>query len=148
MKQVVQDVRKGKTSVLEVPVPQVMPGTALVRTVASLVSVGTERALVEFAGKTLLGKARSRPDLVRQVIEKARREGLLTTFDAVQNRLDQPLPLGYSSAGVIEAVGDGLSGFQVGDRVACAGGGYAVHAEYAVVPQNLIAKLPAGVDFE
>jgi threonine dehydrogenase-like Zn-dependent dehydrogenase len=82
------------------------------------------------------------------VIEKARREGLLTTFDAVQNRLDQPLPLGYSSAGVIEAVGDGLSGFQVGDRVACAGGGYAVHAEYAVVPQNLIAKLPAGVDFE
>jgi len=114
MKQVVQDVRKGKTSVLEVPVPQVMPGTALVRTVASLVSVGTERALVEFAGKTLLGKARSRP----------------------------------SSAGVIEAVGDGLSGFQVGDRVACAGGGYAVHAEYAIIPQNLIAKLPAGVDFE
>ena len=148
MKQVVQDVRKGETSVLEVPVPQVMPGTALVRTVASLVSVGTERALVEFAGKTLLGKARSRPDLVWQVLEKARREGLLTTFDAVQNRLDQPLPLGYSSAGVIEAVGDGLSGFQVGDRVACAGGGYAVHAEYAVVPQNLIAKLPAGVNFE
>ncbi|MCK5054478.1 MAG: bi-domain-containing oxidoreductase, partial [Anaerolineales bacterium] len=148
MKQVVQDVRKGETSVLEVPVPQVMPGTALVRTVASLVSVGTERALVEFAGKTLLGKARSRPDLVRQVIEKTRREGILTTFDAVQNQLDQPLPLGYSSAGVIEAVGEGLSGFQVGDRVACAGGGYAVHAEYAVVPQNLIAKLPAGVDFE
>ncbi|TEU01440.1 MAG: zinc-binding alcohol dehydrogenase, partial [Anaerolineales bacterium] len=148
MKQVVQDVRKGETSVLDVPVPQVMPGTALVRTVASLVSVGTERALVEFAGKTLLGKARSRPDLVRQVLEKARREGLLTTFDAVQNRLDQPLPLGYSSAGMIEAVGAGLSGFQVGDRVACAGGGYAVHAEYAVVPQNLIAKLPAGVDFE
>ena len=148
MKQVVQDVRKGETSVLEVPVPQVMPGTALVRTVASLVSVGTERALVEFAGKTLLGKARSRPDLVRQVIEKARREGILTTFDAVQNQLDLPLPLGYSSAGVIEAVGEGLSGFQVGDRVACAGGGYAVHAEYAVVPQNLIAKLPAGVDFE
>jgi len=148
MKQVVQDVRKGETSVLEVPVPQAMPGTALVRTVASLVSVGTERALVEFAGKTLLGKARSRPDLVRQVIEKARREGLLTTFDAVQNQLDQPLPLGYSSAGVIEAVGDGLSGFQVGDRVACAGGGYAVHAEYVVVPQNLIAKLPAEVDFE
>jgi predicted dehydrogenase/threonine dehydrogenase-like Zn-dependent dehydrogenase len=148
MKQVVQDVRKGETSVIEVPVPQVMPGTALIRTVASLVSVGTERALVEFAGKTLLGKARSRPDLVRQVIEKARREGLLTTFDAVQNRLDQPLPLGYSSAGVIEAVGEGLSGFQVGDRIACAGGGYAVHAEYAVVPQNLIAKLPMGVDFE
>lgn len=148
MKQVVQNVRKGETSILDVPVPQVLPGTALIRTVASLVSVGTERALVEFAGKTLLGKARSRPDLVRQVMEKARREGLLTTFDAVQNRLEQPLPLGYSSAGVIEAIGEGLSGFQVGDRVACAGGGYAVHAEYAVVPQNLIAKLSPGVDFE
>jgi predicted dehydrogenase len=148
MKQVVQNVRKGETSVLDVPVPQVLPGTALVRTVASLVSVGTERALVEFAGKTLLGKARSRPDLVRQVMEKARREGLLTTFDAVQNRLEQPLPLGYSSAGLIEAIGEGLTGFQVGDRVACAGGGYAVHAEFAVVPQNLLAKLPPGVDFE
>jgi len=148
MKQVVQDVRSGKTSVTEVPVPVPGPGTALVRTAASLVSAGTERAVVKFAGKSLLGKARSRPDLVRQVLEKVRREGLLTTIEAVQNRLDQPMPLGYSSAGTLVAVGDGLHGFRVGDRVACAGGGYAVHAEFAVVPQNLLAHLPEGVEFE
>ena len=88
MKQVVQEISSGNTIVLDVPVPSPQPGMALVRTAASLVSVGTERALVEFAGKSLLGKARSRPDLVKQVIEKVQREGLLTTFDAVQNRLD------------------------------------------------------------
>lgn len=148
MKQVVQDVRTGETSVLEVPIPSPGPGTALVRTAASLVSAGTERALVEFTSRSLVGKARSRPDLVRQVLEKARREGLLSTFRAVQNRLDQPMPLGYSSSGTVVAVGDGLVGYRVGDRVACAGGGYAVHAEYAVVPQNLLAHLPDDVDYE
>lgn len=148
MKQVIQDVRTGETSVFEVPTPKPKPGTALVRTVASLVSAGTERALLEFAGKGLLGKARSRPDLVRQVFEKVRREGILTTIEAVQRRLDQPMPLGYSSSGKIVEVGEGLMGFHVGDRVVCAGGGYAVHAEYAVVPQNLLAHLPESVDFE
>ncbi len=148
MKQVIQDVRSGETSVIDVPVPVTGPGMALVRTAASLVSAGTERSVVEFAGKSLLGKARSRPDLVRQVLDKVRREGLLTTFEAVQNRLDQPMPLGYASAGTVVAVGDGLHGFRVGDRVACAGGGYAVHAEYAVVPQNLLTHLPDEVDFE
>jgi predicted dehydrogenase/threonine dehydrogenase-like Zn-dependent dehydrogenase len=148
MKQVIQDVRSGKTSLMDVPVPSPGPGMALVRTAASLVSAGTERALVEFAGKSLLGKARSRPDLVRQVLEKVQREGLLTTVEAVRNRLDQAMPLGYSSAGTVVSVGDGLHGFRVGDRVACAGGGYAVHAEYAIVPRNLLAKLPDNVDFE
>ncbi len=148
MKQVVQDIRSGKTQLIEIPVPVVQPKMALVRTHASLVSAGTERALVEFAGKSLIGKAASRPDLVRQVIEKARREGLLTTIDAVTNRLDQPLPLGYSSAGTIEGLGPGMEGFQVGDRVACAGGGYAVHAEYALVPRNLIARIPEKVSFK
>jgi predicted dehydrogenase/threonine dehydrogenase-like Zn-dependent dehydrogenase len=148
MKQVIQDIRTGETSVFEVPTPKPKPGTALVRTAASLVSAGTERALLEFAGKGLLGKARSRPDLVRQVFEKVRREGILTTIEAVQRRLDQPMPLGYSSSGVIVKVGEGLTGFHVGDRVVCAGGGYAVHAEYAVVPQNLLAHLPDSVDFE
>jgi predicted dehydrogenase/threonine dehydrogenase-like Zn-dependent dehydrogenase len=148
MKQVVQDIRTGETSILEVPVPKPAPGTALVRTAASLVSAGTERTLVEFAGKSLLGKARSRPDLVRQTVDKARREGLVTTIEAVQNRLDQPIPLGYSSSGIVVAVGDELHGFRVGDRVACAGGGYAVHAEFAVVPQNLLVQLPDNVDFE
>jgi predicted dehydrogenase/threonine dehydrogenase-like Zn-dependent dehydrogenase len=148
MKQVIQDVRSGETSVIDVPVPVPGPGMVLVRTAASLVSAGTERSVVEFAGKSLLGKARSRPDLVRQVLDKVRREGLLTTFEAVQNRLDQPMPLGYASAGTVVAVGDGLHGYRVGDRVACAGGGYAVHAEYAVVPQNLLSHLPKDVDFE
>lgn len=148
MKQIVQDVRSGETVVLDVPVPKPGPGMALVRTGASLVSVGTERTLVAFAAKSLAGKARSRPDLVKQVLDKARREGLLTTAGAVFNRLDQPMPLGYSSAGEIVAVGEGLQGYRVGDRVACAGGGYAVHAEYAVVPQNLLAHMPDQVDFE
>jgi predicted dehydrogenase len=148
MKQLVQDIRTGKTSVIEVPIPRPGPGMVLIRTAASAVSTGTERALVEFAGMGLVGKARSRPDLVRQTLDKARREGILSTLEAVQNRLDQPVPLGYSSAGTIVEVGHDVPGLRPGDRVACAGGGYAVHAEYAVVPTNLVAALPPGVDFE
>ncbi len=148
MKQVLQNLRTGKTSVEEVPVPVPQPGMALVRTAASLVSAGTERMLVAFAEKSLLGKARSRPDLVRQLLDKARREGLLPTAEAAFNRLDQPMALGYSSAGTILALGRGLTGIRVGQRVACAGGGYAVHAEYAVVPRNLLAPLPPAVDDE
>ena len=148
MRQVVQDVRSGETHLLEVPVPAVRPKSALIRTAVSVVSVGTERAVVEFAGKSLLAKAQARPDLVRQVLDKAWREGWLTTYEAVRNRLDQPLPLGYASAGTVEDAGPGLEGFKRGDRVACAGGGFAVHAEYAVVPRNLLAALPPEVDFE
>lgn len=148
MKQLLQNMRDGRTQVVDVPCPEPRPGTALVRTAASLVSAGTERTVVEFAEKNLLGKARSRPDLVRQVLDKARREGLLPTISAAFNRLDQPMPLGYSSAGTIIALGSGMGGFQVGDRVACAGGNYAVHAEYAVVPRNLLVRLPDSVDFE
>ncbi|MBN2146720.1 MAG: bi-domain-containing oxidoreductase [Anaerolineales bacterium] len=148
MKQLLQNLRTGQTAIVDVPMPIAKPGTALVRTAASLVSAGTERMLVEFAEKSLLGKARSRPDLVRQLLDKARREGLLTTVEAAFNRLDQPMPLGYSSAGTVVAVGAGVQKFHPGDRVACAGGNYAVHAEYAVVPENLLARLPDDVDFE
>lgn len=148
MKQLLQNLRNGQTSVAEVPLPTPRPGMALVHTATSLVSAGTERMLVEFAEKSLLGKARSRPDLVRQVLDKARREGLFTTLEAAFNRLDAPIPLGYSSAGTVVAAGAGLQGFKVGQRVACAGGNYAVHAEYAVVPANLLAALPDEVDFE
>jgi predicted dehydrogenase/threonine dehydrogenase-like Zn-dependent dehydrogenase len=148
MKQVLQNLRSGETQVVDVPMPKAQPGTALVRTAASLVSAGTERMLVDFAGKSLLGKARSRPDLARQVLDKARREGLLTTAEAAFNRLDQPLALGYSSTGSIIGLGADMQGFKVGQRVACAGGGYAVHAEYALVPRNLLATLPDEVDFE
>ena len=148
MKQLIQNIRNGKAEVAEVPCPAPRRGTALVRTAISLISAGTERMVVEFAEKNLLNKARSRPDLVRQALEKARREGMLPTLQSIFHRLDQPMALGYSAAGTIVAVGEGLQGFQPGDRVACAGGGYAVHAEYIVVPQNLLVKIPDHVDFE
>ena len=147
MKQLIQDMKSGETRVIDVPVPQPADNAALIQTAASLVSVGTERMLVEFAKQSLVGKARSRPDLVRQVLDKARKEGLINTLQAATNRLDQPMALGYSSAGTVIAVGPALKGFKVGDRVACGGGGYAVHAEYASVPQNLLVKLPDNVDF-
>ena len=148
MKQLLQNIRSGRTIIADVPVPSPKEKTALVRTGASLVSAGTERMVVEFAEKSLVGKARARPDLVHQVLDKARREGVLTTVEAALNRLDQPLPLGYSSAGTIVEIGKGFEGFQVGQRVACAGGGYAVHAEYSLIPPNLLAPLPDNVDFE
>ena len=148
MKQLLQNIKTGKSTIEDVPVPTPREGQALVKVEASLVSAGTERMVVEFAGKSLVGKARSRPDLVRQVMDKARREGLLNTAQAAFNRLDQPMALGYSSAGTIVALGKNMPGFQVGQRVACAGGGYAVHAEYNVVPRNLLTALPKNVDFE
>ena len=132
----------------DVPAPSARSGGVLVRNRASLVSAGTERMVVDFAEKNLLQKARSRPDLVRQTLDKAKREGLLATFDAVQNRLDKPMSLGYSSAGVVLDVGERVSQFQINDRVACAGGGYAVHAEAVWVPKNLVIALPPEVDFE
>jgi predicted dehydrogenase len=148
MKQLIQQMKNGRTSVEEVPVPEPHNGQALVRVAASLVSSGTERMLVEFGEKSLLGKARARPDLVRQVTEKMKREGILPTIQAAFNRLDQPMALGYSSAGEIVKIAGGMEGFQVGQRVACAGGGYAVHAEYNIVPRNLLTPLPEGVDYE
>jgi predicted dehydrogenase len=148
MKQVLQNMRDGKTTVTDVPIPTPQSGQALIQVAASLVSAGTERMLVEFGEKSLIGKARSRPDLVRQVLDKIRREGLVSTLEATFNRLDSPMSLGYSSAGTIIALGEGMEGFQVGQRVACAGGGYAVHAEYNLVPRNLLTPLPDAVDFE
>jgi predicted dehydrogenase len=148
MKQLLQNMKTGKTTTEEVPVPAPRSGQALVRTAASLVSAGTERMLVEFAGKSLVGKARSRPDLVRQVVDKMKREGVVPTLQAAFNRLDQPMGLGYSSAGTIISLGEGMEGFKIGQRVACAGGGYAVHAEYNVVPRNLLTPLPDAVNFE
>jgi predicted dehydrogenase len=148
MKQLLQSMRDGETRVIDVPIPTPQPGMVLIRTAASLVSAGTERMVVEFAEKSLIGKARSRPDLAKQVIDKARREGVASTIEAAFNRLDQPTPLGYSSAGTVVGIGEGVHDFRVGQRVACAGGGYAVHAEYAVVPVNLVVPLPDWVSFE
>jgi predicted dehydrogenase len=148
MKQVVQNIQNGRTEIVEIPVPKPPPGAVLVRTAASVVSVGTERMVVEFAARSLLGKARSRPDLVRQVLQKARREGVLSAVDAAFKRLSRPMALGYSSAGVVVEVGDGVGEFHPGDRVACAGGGHAVHAEFASVPVNLLAPIPDTVSLE
>ena len=147
MKQLLQNMKDGQAVVVEMPVPGIKAGFALVRTAASLVSAGTERMVVEFAEKGLVGKAQSRPDLVKQVLDKAKREGVLTTLEAAFNRLEQPMALGYSSAGTIIELGQGMDGFHVGQRVACAGGGYAVHAEYALVPKNLLTPLPENIDF-
>lgn len=149
MKQVIQSARTGKLALKEVPAPKVRAGSLLVATRASLISAGTERMVVEFARKSLAGKAKARPDLVRKVIDKARRDGLMSTFRAVMARLDEPLPLGYSAAGEVMAVGRGLEGaFQVGQRVAVAGAGLANHSELNVVPRNLAVPLSDGVPDE
>jgi predicted dehydrogenase/threonine dehydrogenase-like Zn-dependent dehydrogenase len=143
MKQVLQDARNAEVTVVEVPVPKLLSGCVLVRTAASLVSAGTERASAEFAGKNLLQKARMRPDLVREVIDKISRDGLLATVSSVRSRLDQPNALGYSSAGTVVAVGERVTDISAGDRVACAGAGHAVHAEFACVPHLLVARIPS-----
>jgi hypothetical protein len=110
MKQVIQSRRTGKLVLKEVPEPKVKAEHVLVKTHTSLISAGTERMVVEFAKKSLASKAKSRPDLVKKVLKKAKRDGLKSTFQAVMNRLDEPLPLGYSAAGEVIAVGKGLEG--------------------------------------
>jgi predicted dehydrogenase/threonine dehydrogenase-like Zn-dependent dehydrogenase len=141
MKQVLYTPGNGGVCVVEVPAPQAAPGCVLVRTAASLVSAGTEKTALEFARSSLAGKMQLRPDLVQQVLGKARRDGLLTAFHAVRDRLDRPVALGYSSAGTILDVGGGVTDLQPGDRVACAGAGYAAHAEIVSVPRNLVARI-------
>ncbi len=128
----------------DVPAPAVRPGHLLVRTRASLISAGTERMLVEFGKGSLLAKARSQPDKVKQVLDKIRTEGLLPTLEAVFARLDEPLPLGYCNAGEVLEVGAGVTGFSVGDRVISNG----PHAEVVCVPVNLCARVPDGVSDE
>lgn len=120
----------------------------VVRSAASLVSAGTERTAAEFARKSLLGKALARPELVRQLLEKARTQGVLSAWDAARARLGRPLQPGYSCAGTVVEVGAGVTDLRPGDRVACAGAGHAVHAELVCVPRNLVARVPDGLDLE
>jgi predicted dehydrogenase/threonine dehydrogenase-like Zn-dependent dehydrogenase len=148
MKQVTQNNRTGQIAVADVPSPSPQPGQVLVRNICSLVSAGTERAGVDFAKKSLLGKAKSRPDLVRQVVSKVRRDGLLKTWKNVKDRLDASQALGYSCAGEVVSVGEGVDDISVGDRVACAGSGYASHAEYVAIPRNLVARIPSNVSYD
>lgn len=145
MKQLVQDLRTGAVQVLETPRPTVPRRGLLVRNLFSVISAGTERASVDVGRKGLLGKAMARPDLVRKVWASVQSEGLSATIQKVQARLDSYRTLGYSSAGIVVEVGAEAVGFAQGDIVACAGGDYAVHAEYVVVPQNLCARVPASV---
>jgi predicted dehydrogenase/threonine dehydrogenase-like Zn-dependent dehydrogenase len=148
MKQLLQNIKDGKAEIVDVPIPAIKPGHILVRNHASVVSSGTERMVVEFAEKNLLMKAKSRPDLVKQVIDKAQREGIIPTIQSALNRLDTPMALGYSSAGEVVLVGDGIEDIKPGDRVACAGGGFACHAEYVLIPKNLFAVIPENVTYE
>src|SRR5690242_7756835 len=142
MKQVVKSVRGGDPRVVDAPQPEVGPTEVLVAPTHSVVSAGTERAVRALADASLLAKAKARPDLVRQVVRRARAEGLRSTAQAVRRRLDDDLPLGYSAAGRVLAVGTAVRGVQVGDRVATAGAG---HAEIQVVSGTLAVRLPDGV---
>ncbi|MFN0109926.1 MAG: bi-domain-containing oxidoreductase [Blastocatellia bacterium] len=148
MKQVIQNFRSGVLKVDEVPESICRSGGILVNNVASLVSAGTEKMTVDLAQKSLVGKAAERPDLVRQVWAKLRKDGLMATLRTVKAKLDAPIALGYSCAGVVREVGRDAEGFQPGDRVACAGMNYASHAETIFVPKNLAVKIPDGVSFD
>lgn len=146
MFQALQHQKSGEIEVKELPAPTVRPGWIVVRTGASLISAGTERTSVEKAKASLIERARKQPDDVRQVIDMAKREGVLNTFSKVMNKLDSYRALGYSAAGTV--IESGCDEFAPGDRVACAGAGYAVHAEVIAVPKNLAVKIPEGVGFE
>ncbi len=144
MKQIFQNLSTGETELAEVPCPQVKPGCLLIQSRASLVSIGTERMVLEFGKASLLAKAKQQPEKVKQVLEKIKTDGLLATVETVQAKLDKPIALGYSNAGVVLKVGDGVSDFSVGDRVISNG----PHAEVVCVPKNLCAKIPDPVDDE
>lgn len=144
MQQVIQNVRTGALTLAEIPAPLVQPGEVLIANAASLVSAGTEKMILDLAKKSLLGKARARPDQVRRVIEKIRNEGFFSTLRQVRAKLDEPMPMGYASAGVVLACGAGVQEYKPGDRVASNG----PHAGIVSVPRHLCAPIPESVSFE
>lgn len=144
MYQIIQDLKNGDTILEQVPAPAIQDGEVLIRTTRSLVSLGTERMLVSFGKAGWIEKARQQPERVKMVLDKIKTDGLKSTFNAVNNKLNQPLPLGYSNAGIVIGIGKNVSGFQIGDRVASNG----AHAEVVSVPQNLVAKIPDNVSDE
>ena len=148
MKQILQNARTGDVELAEVPTPTPSRGQLLVRNRFSVMSPGTEKLALDFASSSLISKARSRPDLVRQVVRKMQLDGPMATYKTVTSRLDEPQVLGYSSAGIVEAVGPEVTLFKVGDRVACAGAGYASHSEFIVVPENLTVPVPESVSLD
>jgi len=144
MKQIIQDLKKGDTILEEVPVPMVKTGNVLIKTTKTLVSLGTEKMLVEFGKANFFQKAKQQPDKVKMVLDKIKIDGLKPTLNAVFNKLAQPLPLGYCNVGEVTAVGEGVTEFNIGDRVASNGN----HAEFVLIPKNLVAKIPDNVTDE
>lgn len=142
MKQIIQNLNNGLTELVEIPCPGVREGHVLIQSTRSLVSLGTERMLVEFGKGSIFAKAKAQPDKVKQVLEKIQADGVLPTLEAVFNKLGQPLPLGYCNVGRVIAVGEEVTEFMVADRVASNG----PHAEVVCVPKNLCTKIPDSVD--
>lgn len=144
MKQIIQNLNSGETSLIDVPAPMVKEGHLLIQSVCSLVSAGTERMLIDFGRANWINKARQQPERVKAVFDKIKTDGLLPTVEAVKSKINKPIPLGYCNTGIVIGVGDNVSGFKIGDRVASNG----AHAEMVLVPQNLCAKIPDNVDDE
>lgn len=142
MKQILQSLKTGEIDIAELPVPRVKPGHLLIKTSRTLISLGTERMLLNFGKAGWIDKARQQPDKVKQVLQKMKTDGLMPTVNAVFKKLDQPLPLGYSNAGIVIETGAGVTGFKPGDRVVSNGN----HAEIVCVPQHLCARIPENVD--
>lgn len=147
MKQLLQNFKTGEVSVEDVPAPILRKGCVIVRNHSSLISVGTEGGTVKLGKKSLIGKARARPEQVKKVMKAFQSEGVIATISAVNKTLDLPIPLGYSCAGVVDQLGEGVSDLKVGDRVACGGGGMAFHAGVVVIPRNLCVPIPTDVSF-
>src|ERR1700693_4157202 len=148
MKQIAQNYKSGEVSLVEVPAPGCRPGGVVVRSAYSIISAGTEMMKISEGKMSLIGKARARPDQVRKVIQSVRQQGLSTTYRKVMNRLDSYTPLGYSLAGIVVEIGRGVEDFRVGQRVACAGNQYALHAEFNWVPESMCVRGPEGVDLQ
>src|SRR5215469_7290243 len=148
MKQIAQNYKSGELAVLDAPAPACRPGGVLVRSLFSLISTGTEVMKVTEASMSMVGKARARPDQVRQVLDSVAQQGILSTYKKVMTRLDSYTPLGYSLCGVVTEVGRGAGGFHAGQIVAAAGNDHALHAEYNWIPVNLCVPVPAGVSPE
>jgi NADPH:quinone reductase-like Zn-dependent oxidoreductase len=148
MKQVLQYNREQMPRVEDIPSPGIKGSGLVVSNRCSLISAGTEREMIGLSRMSLAGKARQRPDMIKQVLTRVRTEGLVSTYNKVRERLETPIPLGYSSAGVVKKVHSSLERWTPGERVACAGYGYACHAEIIYVPTNLAVKIPGNVTFE
>jgi predicted dehydrogenase/threonine dehydrogenase-like Zn-dependent dehydrogenase len=144
MKQILQNMAKGGSTIVEAPAPQVNKNHVVINTTTTLISAGTERMLVDFGKANFIDKARSQPDKVKMVLEKVQTDGLMTTVDAVKSKLAQPLPLGYCNVGVVNSIGKGAERFKVGDRVVSNG----PHADVVRVSKNLVAKIPDNVSDE